>query len=119
MPDTYALTVRVGSYEYEGEFYLVGEGYETPSEVLQHVASDHIKAIDRTRHIEQYLLDVLNDGENVPKTEFEEFDADVECGMYADVYYQRFSFSVDERVYRIDGPHIESELESIVDDLRS
>ena len=119
MPDTYALTVRVDSYEYEGEFYLVGEGYEPPSEVLQHVASDHIKAIDRTRHIEQYLLDVLNDGENVPRTEFEESDADVECEMYADVYYQRFSFSVDERVYRIDGPHIESELESIADDLRS
>jgi hypothetical protein len=119
MPDTYTLTVRVGSYEYEDEFYLVGEGYGTPREVLQHVASDHIKAIDRTRHIEQYLLDVLNDGENVPKTEFEEFDADVECGMYADVYYQRFSFSVDERVYRIDGPHIESEIESVAHELDS
>lgn len=119
MSDTYALTVRVEAYEYEGEFYLVGEGYGTPSEVLQHVAADHIRAIDRTRHIEQYLLDVLKDGETMPKTEFEEFDADVECGMHADVYYQRFSFSVDGRVHRIDGPHIESELESIADELGS
>jgi len=77
------------------------------------------QTIDQTRHIQQYLLDVLNEGENVPKAEFEEFDADVECGIYADVYYRRFSFSVDERVYRIDGPHIESELESIAEDLRS
>lgn len=63
-------------------------------------------------------MDVLIGGEDVPKTEFEEFEADVECWMHADGYYQRFAFSVDDRVYRIDRPHIESELESIADDLR-
>lgn len=119
MTGTYALTVRVESYEYAGEFYLVGEGYGTPGDVLQHVAADHIEAIDRTRHIEQYLLDVLKSGENTTEAEFEAFDADVECGMYADVYYQRFSFSVDDRVYQIDGQNIESEIESIADELHS
>lgn len=119
MTDTYAFTIRLESYEYEGEFYLVGDGYGTPGEVLQHVAADHIRAIERTLHVEQYLLDVLKEGENVPEAEFKGFDADVECGMHADVYYQRFSFWVDDRVFQIDGHDIESELESVADDLRS
>lgn len=119
MNDTYALTIRLESYEYEGEFYLVGERHGTPTDVFQHVVADHMRAIKRTRHIEQYLLDVLNEGENVSKAKFEGFDANVECGMHADVYYQRFSFWVDDRRFHIDGQNIDSEIESIAEDLRS
>lgn len=119
MSDTYALTICVESYEYDGEFYLVGEGHRTPRDVFQHVVADHIRAIERTRHIEQYLLDVLKAGENVSKTEFEEVDAEVECGMYVDVYYQRFSFWVDDRMFELDGLNIDSEIASIAEDLRS
>lgn len=119
MSDTYALTIRVESYEYEGEFYLVGEGHSTPRDVLQHVVADHIRAIERTRHIEQYLLDVLKEGKNVSRTEFEEVDAEVEFGMHVDAYYQQFAFWVDDRMFEIEGPNIDSELESIAEDLRS
>jgi len=33
----------------DGEFYLVGDGYDTGEEVLKHVASDHILAIKMDR----------------------------------------------------------------------
>lgn len=117
MTDTYALSVRLDTYEYEGEFYVVGEGYGTPSDVLQHVASDHILAIDQTRHIEEYLLDVLKEGENTSKSEYEKLDA--ECGIHADVYYQRFSFWTGDEVIEIGQNPTEMEIESIASDLRS
>jgi hypothetical protein len=41
MGDTYALRVQVESHEYDGEFYLVGDGYETPADVLQSVRLRH------------------------------------------------------------------------------
>lgn len=119
MTDTYALSVRLETDEYEGEFYLVGDSYGTPSDVLQHVAADHILAIDRTRHSEEYLLDVLNAGTNTSKTEYETLDAAVACGLHADVYYQRFSFWTGEKVVDIGQHPTESTRASIADDLRS
>ena len=88
MTETYTLTIGVKSYEYDGEFYIVGEGYGTPSEVLQHIAADHILRIVQARHIEEYLLNVLQSGENVSEAEYETVAADVECGIHVDVDYK-------------------------------
>ncbi|WP_458190576.1 hypothetical protein [Haladaptatus sp. NG-WS-4] len=119
MTDMYALVVRLDSYEYEGEFYFIGEEYGTPSDVLQYVAADHIMAIERTHHIEQYLLDVLKTGENVSESTYEGVNTDVECGINVDVYYQRFSFWTGDHVVEIPTQPTKSELESIAADLRS
>ena len=119
MPDTYGLVVRLDSYEYEGAFYLVGEGYGTPSDVLQYVAADHIMTIEQTHHIEEYLLDVLKTGENVSEAEYEEINADVECGIHVDVYYRDFSFWTGDNVVEITSQPTKYELESIAADLRS
>lgn len=119
MTATYALSIRLETYEYEGEFYIVGDGYETPGDVLQHVAADHILAIDRTHHVEQYLLDVLNAGTNTSETAYKTLDADIACGLHADVYYQRFSFWTGDKVVEIGHNPTESTLASIADDLRS
>jgi hypothetical protein len=45
MTEPYALVVQLESHEYYGEFYLVGEGYGTPAEVLENVAGDHLLRI--------------------------------------------------------------------------
>ncbi len=119
MTDTYALTVSFESYDYDGEFYLVGEGYGTPSEVLQHVAADHILRIDEAYVVEEYLLDVLKSGENANKAEYENANADVECGIHFDVDYHRFSFWVGDRVFEIGERPTRSSLEEMADDLRS
>jgi len=44
MAETYALCVQIESHEYYGEYYLVGEGYGTPAEVLDNIAADHLFA---------------------------------------------------------------------------
>ena len=64
MASTYALRVQVESHEYDGEFYLVGDGYGTPADVLDNVAADHLLRIANAPRIEEYLLDVLKHGEN-------------------------------------------------------
>lgn len=97
MSDTYALTIHIESYEYSSEIYIVGEGYTTPREVLQHVAADHIIAIDTAPSLTQYLLDLLEQGGTVSNDEYEAFDAAIECSLHADVYYQRFSFWTGEK----------------------
>lgn len=119
MTDTYALTVSIESYDYDGEFYLVGEGYGTPSEVLRHVAAAHLLRIDEASVVEAYLLDVLNAGENTSKDEYESVDADVECGIHVNVDYHRFSFWVGDRVFEIGEHPTKSSLEAMADDLRS
>lgn len=119
MTDTYALRICLDSYEYEGEFYIVGDGYNTPGDVLQHVAADHILAMDRTRQIEEYLIDVLKSGENTRESEYDAFDADIRCGIHADVYYQRFYFWGGNEEVEIESNPTESKLESIASDLRS
>ena len=118
MTETYALTIGVESYEYDGEFYIVGEGHGTPSEVLQHVAADHILRIARVRHIEEYLLDVLQTGENVSEAEYETVAADVECGIHFDGYYQRFAFWMGDEVIEIGEQPTKAELNEIAEKIR-
>jgi hypothetical protein len=55
MADTYALSITVQSYDYDGEFYFVGEGYSTGGAVLKHVATDHILAMKQRPHVAEYL----------------------------------------------------------------
>ena len=119
MAQIYVLTVGFESYEYDGEFYIVGDGYGTASDVLRHVAADHIMAIEQSYCIEEYLLDVLKEGENVSESEYEQVDADIECGIHVDVDYQRFAFWVGDRVLEIDGQPTQSKIESVADSLRS
>jgi len=65
MTETYALSITVQSYEFTGEFYIVGDGYGTGAEVLKHVASDHILTMKQRPHVSEYPLETLQDGENV------------------------------------------------------
>ena len=119
MAEMYALTIGVESYEYDGEFYIVGEGYGTPSEVLQHVAADHILRISQARHIGEYLLDVLQSGENVSEAEYETVAADVECGIHVDVDYQRFAFWMGDEVVEIGEQPTKVELNEMAEKIRS
>lgn len=117
MPETYALTIRVKSYEYDGEFYIVGKGHTTPKGVLQHIAADHIVAIHTANSVTQYLLDLLKQGRTVGKDEYEEFDADIECSLHADVYYQRFSFWTGERQVELGRKPNKNDIESVSENL--
>jgi len=119
MADTYALRVQVESHEYDGEFYLVDEGYDTPADVLDNVAADHLLRIASAQHIEEYLLDVLKHGENTDKTEYEATDSDVECWVHVDVSYQRYAFGFEDRVFEFSGEPIKSEISSTVTQLQS
>lgn len=117
MTETYALSVRVDSYEFGGEFYLVGEGYETGEEVLKHVATDHILAMKQRPHVAEYLLETLQDGENVSESEYEQADPDVSCGLHFDVNHQQFRFWVGDYTVEIGAQPTESKLRSIAEDL--
>lgn len=119
MTQMYALTVGVEAHEYDGEFYLVGEGYDTPADVLEHVAADHLLRIASAWTIEDYLLDVLKRGENTGEDEYTTTEIDVECWIHVDVPYQRFVFGVGDHVYEFDGEPTESKIESMVSTLRS
>jgi len=85
MTKRYALRVSLESYKFDGEFYFIGDGYGTPADVLRHVGADHIMRIDQTKHVASYLIDVLQEAENVSEDEYEAWDADVSCGIHADV----------------------------------
>jgi len=113
MSNRYALRIRLETYEYEGAFYLIGDGYETPGEVLQNVGADHILRIDEARQVESYLLDVLQEGENVSEDEYEAWDAAVSCGVHADIYYRKYSFWTGERVVEIGREPTDAELREI------
>lgn len=117
MSDGYTLSIRVESYEFSGEFYLVGEGYDTGGEVLNHVATDHILAMKQRPHVAEYLLETLQDGETVSKSEYEQANPDVSCGLHFDVNHQQFRFWAGDRSVEIGRQPTKTELDSIADDL--
>ena len=119
MTETYALLVQIESHEYDGEFSLVGEGFGTPAEVLDHVAADHLLRISRASRIEEYLLDVLKHGENASEDEYDAIDPDVKCWIHVDVPYRRCAFGVDDRVVEFTGEPTENEIAAIVAELQS
>lgn len=119
MDETYALRVQIESHEYYGEFYLVGEGYGTPADVLDNVAADHLVQISNASRIEEYLLDVLKQGENASEDEYDAADADVECWIHVDVSYRRYAFGVGDRVVEFTGEPTKSEIASTVTQLQS
>jgi len=118
MAETYAIRVQVESHEYDGEFYLVGEGYGTPADVLDNVAADHLLIANAPR-IEEYLLDVLKHGENTGKAEYDPTDSDVECWIHVDVSYRRYAFGVGDRVFEFSSEPTKSEIASTVTQLQS
>ncbi|WP_123622736.1 hypothetical protein [Halorubrum sp. CSM-61] len=119
MAETYALRVQVGSHEYDGEFYLVGNGYGAPADVLDHVAADHLLRIANAPRIEEYLLDVLKHGENTGEAEYKRTDSDVECWIHVDVSYQRYAFGVGDSVFEFSSEPTKSEIASTVTQLQS
>jgi len=119
MAEMYALHVQVESHEYDGEFYLVGEGYGTPADVLDNIAADHLLRIANTPRIEEYLLDVLKHGENTGEAEYEATDSDVECWIRVDVSYRRYAFGVGDKVFEFSGEPTKSEIASTVTQLQS
>lgn len=119
MTETYALVVRLESYEYYGEFYLVGDGYGTPAAILEDIAGDHLLRISDAVHIEEYLLDILNEGQNASKDKYDATDADVECWIHVDVSYRRYAFGWNDTMIEFTGELTESEIASKVEDLQS
>lgn len=119
MAETYALRVQIESHEYDGEFYLIGEGYGTPAKVLDNVAADHLQRISNASRIEEYLLDVLKQGENAREAEYDATDTDVECWIHVDVPYRRYAFGVGDRVFEFTGEPTKSEIASTVTQLQS
>ena len=119
MADTYALSITVQSYDYDGEFYLVGEGYGTGEAVLKHVATDHILSMKQRLHVADYLLETLQDGENVSESTYEQADPEVSCGLHFDVDHQKFRFWVGDHGVEIGRQPTKSELRSIAEDLHS
>jgi hypothetical protein len=117
MSHTYALSIRVESYEFSGEFYLVGDGYATGGEVLKHVATDHILAMKQRPHVAEYLLETLQGGENVSKSDYEQADPTVSCGLHFDVDHQQFRFWAGDETVEIGSHPTKSELRSIANDL--
>ena len=119
MAETYALRVQIESHEYNGQFYLIGEGYGTPADVLDTVAADHLLRITNALRIEEYLLDVLKQGENTGAAEYDATDTDVECWIHVDVSYQKYAFGVGDRVFEFSGVPTKSEIMSTVTQLQS
>ena len=119
MAETYALLVQIESHEYYGEFYLVGDGCGTPAEVLESVAGDHLLRISDAIHIEEYLLDVLNQGQNASKSEYDATDADVECWIHTDVAHRRYAFGWDDTMREFTGEPTENDIASKVEELQS
>jgi len=119
MTETYALSIHVKSYKFGGEFYLVGDRYDTGEEVLKHVATDHILAMKQRPHVADYLLETLQDGENVSESTYEQADPEVSCGLHFDVDSQQFRFWVGDYGVEIGSQPTKSELRSIAEDLPS
>jgi hypothetical protein len=117
MSDTYTLSITIESYEFSGEFYLVGDGYNTGGEVLEHVGTEHILAMKQRPHVADYLLETLQDGENVSKSEYQQTDPTVSCGLHFDVDHQRFRFWVDDYTVDIGSQPTQNELRSLAEDL--
>lgn len=93
---TYSLVVSLESHEYTGDFYFVGDEYETPGDVLEHVAADQIHAIEQSRRIGSYLLKVLGTGENASRAEYNAAEPDVKCRLQIDLNYGRYWFDTGD-----------------------
>jgi len=119
MSATYALRIAVESYEFDGEFYLLGDRYNTGEAVLKHVATDHILAMKQRPHVAEYLLETLRDGENVSESQYKQADPDVSCGLHFGVDHQQFRFWVGDYGVEIGSQPTKSELRSIAEDLPS
>lgn len=119
MAETYALLVQIEAHEYYGEFHIVGDGYGTPAEVLDHVGGDHLLRISNAACTEEYLLDVLHNGENASKDEYNATDIDVECWIHVDVSYQRYAFGVGNTVLEFTGEPTKGEITSNAEKLQS
>jgi hypothetical protein len=121
MSNTYSLSIRVESYNFSGEFYLLGNRYSTGEEVLKHVATDHILAMKQRPHVAEYLLETLQAGETVNKSAYEQADPDISCGLHFDVDHQQFRFWAGDRdgdeTVEIGSQPSKSELRSMADDL--
>ena len=117
MANTYSLSIRIDSYEFSGEFYFVGGRYDTGEKVLKHVATDHILAMKQRPHVAEYLLETLQEGENVSESEYRQADPDVSCGLHFDVDHQEFRFWVEDYGVEIGPQPTKSELRSIAEDL--
>jgi hypothetical protein len=117
MTETYALSITIQSYEFSGEFYIVGDGYGTGKGVLKYVVSDHILAMKQRSHVADYLLGTLQDGKNVSESTYKQADPDVSCGLHFDVDHQQFRFWVGDHGVEIGSQPTKSELRSIADDL--
>jgi hypothetical protein len=117
MSDTYALSIRIESYEFSGEFYLVGDGHGTGEEVLKHIATDHILAMKQRPHVAEYLLETLQEGKTVSKSEYEQADPNVSCGLHFDVDHQQFRFWAGDETVEIGRQPTKSELRSMANDL--
>jgi leucyl-tRNA synthetase len=117
MSETYVLTIVIESYQFSGEFYLAGDEYSTGKEVLEHVASDHILAMKQRPHVAEYLLETLQDGENVSKSKYEQADPNVSCGLNFDVDHQQFRFWAGDYGVEIGSQPTKSKLRSIAEDL--
>lgn len=118
MAETYALRIQIESHEYYSEFYLVGEGYGTPAEVLDNVAADHLLRISNASCTEEYLLDVLKQGENASEDEYDTTETDVECWIHVDVPYRNYAFGVGDRVVEFTTEPTKSEIASTVTQLQ-
>lgn len=119
MPRTYALVVRLESHEYSGEFYVLGEGYDTPGEVFEHVASEHLLRVADAACIEEYLLGVLNDGANASKAAYNDTNSAIECWIHVDVPYRNYAFGTGGRTVELSEQPTASELASKADELQS
>jgi hypothetical protein len=119
MAETYALRVQIESHEYDGEFYFLGDGYDTSAEVLDNVAGEHLLRIANASRIEEYLLGVLKEGHNASEDDYNSTDATVECWIHVDVPYQRYAFGVDGRIIEFTGEPTKSEITSTVTELQS
>lgn len=117
MSATYTLTIAVEAHQYYGEFYFVGDEYQTGADVLIQVAADHIMAMKQRPHVEEYLLETLKEGKNARKSEYEQADPTVACRVHFDVSYQRFAFSVDDYTVEIGQQPTKDDLRSIAEDL--
>ena len=115
MGTTYALTIIIESYEFSGEFYLVGNGYDTGEEVLKYVATDHILAMKQRPHVAEYLLETLQDGASVSESRYKQAEPDVSCGLHFDVDYHRFRFWVGDHTVDIGSQPTKGELRSIAE----
>lgn len=119
VPLSYALVVELEAYEYWGEFYVLGDAYRTPGEVLRHVAAEHIRAIEECRRIEEYLLGVLSRGENASRSAYRAADPDVECHLHVETDYGRFRFETPDEQLELPAQPTRAAIENVADQLAS